>query len=364
MQSDSSRSPVLPQRAVSPTQQILPRREGPSISYSRSSHSREASESKDDHLIPPTKPTLERLESDSEAFLKNPYKYKFPIPGQSDNQNRLAEDLKRRFHSTMFLERDSNGQTKEMMSVLNTQNTTLSRSMDIDRISAKHQNPSDIKSVIRKLQDNSRESLNKVQKYLNKRRRSKQYSKQPASRRSSTSSFLNQFSTLNATNLMNGDKGSESSGSSHTLESLAAPIISADPQLQVSPFPANLPSKKLPDRHKLQPRPQLPTFVNVSPNTLPIPSQIYISTLDSSLPCTPVAVCNGSQLNSGASKFQFKPFPPLPGKLNGPIAQKNPLNSSSGSLGTGKRQRPSLPKTAAASNDNKNLFRDLLEIKG
>ena len=43
--------------------------------------------------------------------------------------------------------------------------------MEIDRISGKHRNPSDIKSVIRKLQDNSRESLNKVQKYLNKRRR-------------------------------------------------------------------------------------------------------------------------------------------------------------------------------------------------
>ena len=96
-------------------------------------------------------------------------------------------------------------------------------------------------------------------------------------------------------------------------------------------------------------------------------SQTYISTLESSLPSTPVALCNGSQ---SSNKFQFKPFPPLPpapGQLNGPLApRKLPhggINSSAGSLGTGKRQRPSLPK-ASASSDSKHLFSDLLEIKG
>ena len=404
----AARSPVMPPRNtnnnVSPSINIQPRREDGKLSISsRSNHSREASMSRDDNLSP-LRGHLDTIKSEREPFLPDlPLIYRMGL--ENDREGLLGDDHKRKFHSTLCIDsrwERARGSISELKPKLATQRNKLSKSMEIDNFSIRYRNQSEIKTVLQKLQDTSRESLHKVQKYLNKRCRSKPF-RPSSSRKSSTTSYTTVG--INNNNLLNPErKTSESSCSSQTLENFAVlptvpPTIPAPggqpgAQIPVSPFPAKLPSKKVPDRQSIHSRPRLPTFVNSDFSSLPNDAQANNLSVSS----RPTQIGNGYQNNyQGGGNYPNHPSKnPKLGHSNGPVlsfaletkATQNgthdflqppsakhlsPTSGQPGVPGGGgglgsnskKRQRPSLPKPPTNGvSDSTHQFNDLIEIHG
>ena len=420
---------MVPMKHTSPSINIQPRREdGSKISGStRSNHSRDPSISRDydlDTPLTPHRPHLETIRSEREAFFfpsHLPLLHRTGVGGDEYPDGLLGEEHRRKFHSALCIdtrwEKNTRGSISDPTKYkVGLHRHKLSKSVEIDNFSIRYRNPSDVKTVVQKLQDTSRESLHKVQKYLNRRYRGKPI-KQSASRKSSVTSYttipalmggLHGFNTNLNNNLLNPDRrASESSCSTHTLEGFATlPTVpppyqqaQALPQIPVSPFPAKLPSKKVPDRQSIHPRPRLPTFVNSDFSSLPgepqndiVSSGIQISQMGNGFQTYNSGNKNNSNKNMHANGptniFPSSEFPSLVSKnqngnsqTGGNFHSGSPKSNNLGSSlspdsawqagGVGgfgsnkKRQRPSLPKPPTNGvSDSAQQFNDLIEIHG
>ena len=332
--------------------------------------------------LSPTKTPLERIKSgEHDPFQHDlPSIYRLNPNDTLERQGLLAEDTRRKFHSTLCLEAATDQQKRPSTDFNNhllADRALLSKSMEIDEnsLNLQNRNSGDVKTMLQKLQHTSRESVNKMQRYLNRNRHRPKHARPSSSRKSSTASFTN--NTLAGGNYLNPERRlSESSSSSHTLEGFA-PTNTPLSQIPVSPFPDNLPSKKVPDRQNLQSRPRLPTFVNSDFNSLPPSKPTNLA---------PPPMCNGTQAFNALLPSVNNPTFQRNPSLNGPSGLHPSGDTDDGELGAlgrppdnpmvgaiagnkannvGKnRQRPSLPKPPQLLSDSNHQFKDLLEIHG